>query len=93
MKKQPQPSNPLRETLIFTVKCGLHVKTILNTLGNLARREQKNLEVSAVKKVKSLKQKKGARVKKLDDHVMEFEDIPSEYGPPMAKKYRKIKFK
>lgn len=89
MRKQPEKINLVKATLIFTVRLGLGVKSILNIRGNSAKKKLKKPEVKAVKKVKSLKQKESLEL----DKVMVFEDIDDKNFGKIPKKYRTVKIR
>lgn len=89
MIKQPKKLNLVRTTLIFTVRLGLGVKSILSIRGNLTKKKLKKPEVKAVKKVKSLKQKESLEL----DKVMVFEDIDDKNFGKIPKKYRTVKIR
>lgn len=89
MKKKEKNLSSLRATLIFIVRLGLGVKSILSTRGNLTKKKLKKPEVKAVKKVKSLKQKESLEL----DSIMVFEDIDDKNFGKIPKKYRTVKVK
>lgn len=91
MRKQPEKINLVKATLIFTVRLGLGVKSILSIRGNLTKKKLKKPEVKAVKR-KSVKDQKGKESLKVDN-IMVFEDIDDKNFGKIPKKYRTVKIR